>query len=950
MLRLALTMRTLRRSKFMSSPSLSDLGKKEQAALDERGTQQKRAGSNATWNSIQNGVISVFQKKGLQDHELYNLNEGVRQLLKTELGSFFTEYLQNQLLTKGMVILRDKIRFYEGQKLLDSLAETWDFFFSDVLPMLQAIFYPVQGKEPSIRQLALLHFRNIITLNLKLDDALSRPRARVPPAIIQMLLILQGVHESKGVTDEYLNLESLLQKVVSPYLGTYGLYSSDASSGHSSCILEKRMFRRCPKSGEVFTKNPVVRSKSYNNPMLTPVAEYEMESMATNGTGIRRHSVSEVTSFLEIQGYSNLATIHSSSKLSMTATKTQSPAELERPATGNGQLPPTHNNGEPQQGLFHSQSSGEDLSSRDSTLLPAPSSSPETIVDQILESIDSDSEGIFINFGRGCSKSSGYAMDVGRQSLVWQSAQYAADNEAMIDSGTSRRRSKEDLEVSLNKVQGARDGGGERSDQRGTVGCKGLEKAQGEEFNTPGKVPSELRTIIRDYGGNTRGLCPETCQRGQRCPPEFPDMHSMNSIDFEELAEIELQKDEEEQEHEGGVTATGNGSRVINDVSLNHPYYDIARHGIIHVAGDDNSGRRVVTFSCCRLPPCHEIDHVRLLEYLKYTLDQYVENDYTVVYFHYGLNSRNKPSLSWLQSAYKAFDRKYKKNLKALYVVHPTNFIKVLWKIFKPVISHKFGKKISYMNYLSDLREHLRCNRLIIPPEVLQHDEKLRLQLKGKAAVITKTPPPRPPLPTQQFGVTLEYLKNKHQGELIPPVVEQTVSYLKAKGLRTEGLFRRSVAVHIIKDIQRLYNLGKPVNFDEYGDVHIAAGILKTFLRELPEPLLTFDSYRPVLEITSVESILRVNSCKEIVQRLPDHNYALLKYLVCFLSTVSQECISNKMTPSNLGCVFGLNLVWPQEGVPSINALVPVNVFTELLIEYYPQIFSSRTVAGERLP
>ena len=31
-----------------------------------------------------------------------------------------------------------------GQKLLDSLAETWDFFFSDVLPTLQAVFYPVQ--------------------------------------------------------------------------------------------------------------------------------------------------------------------------------------------------------------------------------------------------------------------------------------------------------------------------------------------------------------------------------------------------------------------------------------------------------------------------------------------------------------------------------------------------------------------------------------------------------------------------------------------------------------------------------------------------------------------------------------------------------------------------------------------------------------------------------------
>lgn len=53
----------------------------------------------------------------------------------------------------------------------------------------------LQGKEPSVRQLALLHFRNIIALNLKLDEALSRPRARVPPSIIQMLLILQ-VHKT----------------------------------------------------------------------------------------------------------------------------------------------------------------------------------------------------------------------------------------------------------------------------------------------------------------------------------------------------------------------------------------------------------------------------------------------------------------------------------------------------------------------------------------------------------------------------------------------------------------------------------------------------------------------------------------------------------------------------------------------------------------------------------
>lgn len=46
----------------------------------------------------------------------------------------------------------------------------------------------------------------------------------------------QGVHESRGVTKDYLRLETLIQKVVSPYLGTYGLYSSEGSFTHS-CIL-----------------------------------------------------------------------------------------------------------------------------------------------------------------------------------------------------------------------------------------------------------------------------------------------------------------------------------------------------------------------------------------------------------------------------------------------------------------------------------------------------------------------------------------------------------------------------------------------------------------------------------------------------------------------------------------------------------------------------------------
>lgn len=41
------------------------------------------------------------------------------------------------------------------------------------------------------------------------------------------------------------------------------------------------------------------------------------------------------------------------------------------------------------------------------------------------------------------------------------------------------------------------------------------------------------------------------------------------------------------------------------------------------------------------------------------------------------------------------------------------------------------------------------------------------------------------------------------------------------------------------------------MNFDEFADVHVPAVILKTFLRELPEPLLTFRVYGQVQELLS---------------------------------------------------------------------------------------------------
>ncbi|KAI5640376.1 divergent CRAL/TRIO domain-containing protein [Phthorimaea operculella] len=230
-------------------------------------------------------------------------------------------------------------------------------------------------------------------------------------------------------------------------------------------------------------------------------------------------------------------------------------------------------------------------------------------------------------------------------------------------------------------------------------------------------------------------------------------------------------------------------------------FAELNNTGVVEVVGDDEIGRRIIVVSACRLPPTKLLHPDKLLRYLMFTLDKYVEQDYSVVYFHYGLTSKNKPPLSWLWKAYKAFDRKYKKNLKALYLVHPTNFIRIVWQMLRPAISVKFGRKMMYVNYLHELNQYLNLDKLCIPEPVLEYD-RLLLSKNPRAAETARqsTTADKPdndtkaatkeslsPPPTQQFGVSLQFIKenNANMTDSIPPVVRQCVEFLS----QPDGMF-----------------------------------------------------------------------------------------------------------------------------------------------------------------
>ncbi|KAH8863023.1 Rho GTPase-activating protein [Schistosoma japonicum] len=404
----------------------------------------------------------------------------------------------------------------------------------------------------------------------------------------------------------------------------------------------------------------------------------------------------------------------------------------------------------------------------------------------------------------------------------------------------------------------------------------------------------------------------------------------------------------------------------VQDV-IDSDYPDISRLGVLQGAGDDKLGRKVIVFSACRLPASDLIDHQHLLTYITKTLEQYVSIDYCLIYFHFGLTNKNRPKFKWLVQAYRTFGRNFRKNLKSLYIVHPTTGIKILWTLFKPFISSKMTHKVVYAETLSELEETLFVDQLPIPQRVLNYDRTLIRNLPPKnipqihkdmtSRVSVPYMPSLPdaasvfsggyeeqckdvtPEPQQQFNVSLQFIKMNNGGRPIPIVLEDAIDYLRDRGLTTEGIFRRSVSLKQLRDVQNLYNSGETVDLRDYDNPHLAAVLLKSFLRELTEPLLTFELYDEILGTSGLGAKEKVGLAKELIlMKLPDDNYEILNFLIRFLTEVTAYSQQNKMNAANLAVVFGPSLIWSRNQA-SLTTIGVINAFTQILITHYEYIF-----------
>nr|BAC85842.1 unnamed protein product [Homo sapiens] len=163
------------------------------------------------------------------------------------------------------------------------------------------------------------------------------------------------------------------------------------------------------------------------------------------------------------------------------------------------------------------------------------------------------------------------------------------------------------------------------------------------------------------------------------------------------------------------------------------------------------------------------------------------------------------------------------------------------------------------------------------------------------------------------YGVSLATHLQELGREIALPI-EACVMMLLSEGMKEEGLFRLAAGASVLKRLKQTM-ASDPHSLEEFcSDPHAVAGALKSYLRELPEPLMTFDLYDDWMRAASLkEPGARLQALQEVCSRLPPENLSNLRYLMKFLARLAEEQEVNKMTPSNIAIVLGPNLLWPPE-------------------------------------
>ncbi|KAM6426665.1 unconventional myosin-IXa isoform 3-T3 [Liasis olivaceus] len=160
-----------------------------------------------------------------------------------------------------------------------------------------------------------------------------------------------------------------------------------------------------------------------------------------------------------------------------------------------------------------------------------------------------------------------------------------------------------------------------------------------------------------------------------------------------------------------------------------------------------------------------------------------------------------------------------------------------------------------------------------------------------------------PELSSRQFGVELSRLTSEER--IVPLVFEKLTSYIEMHALYTEGIYRKSGSTNKIKELRQGLDTDiESVNLDDY-NIHVIASVFKQWLRDLPNPLMTFELYEEFLRAMGLQERKEaIRGVYSVIDQLSRTHLNTLERLIFHLVRIALQEETNRMSANALAIVF----------------------------------------------
>lgn len=139
----------------------------------------------------------------------------------------------------------------------------------------------------------------------------------------------------------------------------------------------------------------------------------------------------------------------------------------------------------------------------------------------------------------------------------------------------------------------------------------------------------------------------------------------------------------------------------------------------------------------------------------------------------------------------------------------------------------------------------------------------------------------------------------------LPPFLTQCTKFLAADGIDQEGLFRISHTTYELLTYREFFDTGAEIDL-EGTSAHCVAGLIKAWLRELPEALIPNEMYHTFLQTvaTTKDKELKRERVLQLLEHVPIHSLRTLSHIASFMKQIVSYTVLNRMTFHSLAIVL----------------------------------------------